>query len=93
MAIYNVGPSVTQQSLSGALTQMVATLDLFKNREQAMTAILAQTQDADLVALGFAQYEVTFLRNGMAALDSMVTQGLANTTIKTFTDRVRNYQQ
>jgi predicted secreted protein len=93
MAIMDVGPAVTQEAISRAITQMVGTVDLFKQREQALAGLLAQMTDAELVSLGFSQADVTFFRTGMAALDTMVTQGLGNATIKAFTDRTRNFGQ
>jgi hypothetical protein len=93
MATINVGPAITKEAINSAATQMVGTLDMFKTREQALSAILGQITDADLVALGYTQGEVTFIRTGIATLDQMVTQGLANPTIKNFTDRLRNFGQ
>jgi hypothetical protein len=93
VAILNIGPAITKDAIRGAVTQMVGTVDLFKQRDQALVGLLASVADADLIALGFTQAEVTFLRTGIGAFDQMVTQGLANATIAAFVNAARNFGQ
>lgn len=75
-----IGESITQGQLNQAAGTVTLELKRNYDRAVAINEFLLRTSDADLIALGFTQAEVTTIKSAFADLAYQKTQAFDSST-------------